>query len=333
MSPSLANASELAVKSGRCVVHIGLNKTGTTTVQTWLEQNRDRLRDRGVHTPEVRSSKVDFPVLLHFLGILPFQLTNHLAPRGRIRRRLNLTTLQDQKEFCDACIAQFDSQLADQTAEQNTTILSSEMLGGWVKTQDQIRALDEWLHARFDRVDYLVYLRNPADWILSRFTQNVKHGAAVSLDSFIERNRHAKLFGLLNLWSDTLGADRVQIRLFQRDELVNNDIVDDFCAAVDIDATGTAPAISENVAPSARELRAILVRNRLRKALRLQRRESGTRFSWLANGTKLTLTADQSARINSINAEDLEKIRIKYFPERTTVFADPLNSHIARKQD
>ncbi len=47
-----ANAAQAAaLRSRRCVLHIGLEKTGTTTIQNRLASNRERLLERGILYP------------------------------------------------------------------------------------------------------------------------------------------------------------------------------------------------------------------------------------------------------------------------------------------
>lgn len=336
MSPSPVDEHDRTASGPRCVVHIGLNKTGTTTVQSWLAQNREALKSLGVLAPNISSPRAQFPVQLHFLGVLPFCLTNHLAPRGRLRRALGLKTLRDQQEFCDACTESFDAEIVEMGAQLDTVVMSSEMLGGWVTTPQQVKSLDDWLAARFTRIEYLVYLRDPSDWVASRFAQNLKHGATISLDDFVDKNCHTNLFRMLNLWSDTLGKDRFHIRLFERDELLEGDIVTDFCGTANIERTGTNAVTHENVSPSARELQITLIFNRLCKHLRIEPKDDSRlkkTFRWFSNGKKLRLSPAQAAKIYTTNAGDLEKIRIKYFPERSGLFAQAQYKHTAGKQE
>ena len=51
-----------APPGGRALVHIGLNKSGSTTIQTWLARNREALRGQGVAYEE----SVRVPVLVRF---------------------------------------------------------------------------------------------------------------------------------------------------------------------------------------------------------------------------------------------------------------------------
>lgn len=304
------------------IVHIGLNKTGTTSIQDWLESNRDALRADGTLYPRLAGDGPEDGRHQHFLGLLGFHLDGHLGPRGEVRRKLRIATPEDQARVCGACIATLESAL--DSFRGTRVIFSSEMIAGWIRTPRRVALLDGWFRSYFGTVRYVIYIRDPERWILSRYVQSVTGGSTQSLEEFIDKHAHAGLFRTLNLWSDTLGRDRLEIRLHDRSALAGGDVVGDFCQAAGIGPAGPSRPFSSNQSPSLGEIRAMRTLSMARRLLGLGRPSRSLRANrWIrmcATTGKIEMPPDLARRIRQANAADLEKIRLKYFPRMSRLF-------------
>ncbi len=124
-------------------MHIGRPKVGSTTLQHTLRANREVLKDAGFVWPElVERTSWNFVQLAQALRSVPGNDEGIPALRGIVR---NLA--------------------------QSCAIISSEFL--FSLPQNGIRQLRSIVG---DRVTILLYIRDYADWLVSRYTQKIMKG-------------------------------------------------------------------------------------------------------------------------------------------------------------
>jgi hypothetical protein len=234
--------------SGRylIVIHAGLKKAGSATIQSFASANERVLRERGVDFSPVGRA-------LHPNNSGDQQNGHHLIAHA---------LLGAAKSHGTAGI------LADLAAHRrrsgaHTTILSSEMLEG-CKAEEIVP-----LHAALadDDVDFKIifYLRNYVDLIQSSYAQKVKYGKdTYDFDQFYTWrivHERANYFNTVNNWARLFGWRRMHVRLLEPRSLLNGDLIDDFLDAASIDIrqgwvqTLARPGVV-NVAPGWRVLEA-----------------------------------------------------------------------------
>jgi len=266
-------------------LHIGCHKTGTSTIQRFLAQNRARLEEVGYR---VLMSAPDG--------------TYHALAKPFLDPEATLDSLQQNDTV--------RSFLAEADATTQSIIVSSENFDSVPRMQ-----LPNLAAVLGDRpVKVIVYLRRQEEIIPSAYLQQVKTGVTrLSFDEwfhhFIGRpraNKHNVRFNymkLLSLWSEA--GFKLAPALFLRADWHRGDLVDDFLHRIGVDddaLTAFERVPSENISPGARAgvlCRELALRdesgdwNRLRQ--RLQRLEPAIVAAW----------ADDRLRL--LNAEQLEQ--------------------------
>jgi hypothetical protein len=146
----------------RIILHIGLHKTGTTTIQHVLHANRDfLLRQEGVLYPSLD------PNLSIALGTI---FRNDPWPRWA-KRTASLTTEElaaRREEFLNSLDAEISS------SEWNTLLLSAEGVSNL--SAPEFAKLREWGEKYSSRWTILVCVRHPLDWSRSAVQQRLKQG-------------------------------------------------------------------------------------------------------------------------------------------------------------
>lgn len=307
----------------KAIVHIGSPKTGSSTLQNFLNRNAKRLAERGVrfrrNVPK-RGSQWEIP-----LGILS---RTGGALRTKVDRiRYEARTPEEQHETTAPhleAIASYPDRFAEPVA-----VFSSEHILPWLDTPETVRALDAFLSDTFEHVRYVAYFRAPVDSLPSSYSERIKRGRQMTLDEFIElRLPSLGIHKAAARWRDTVGADRLSVRLFDRRYLHNGDLIDDFCAEIGVapDELDRPPRRNESLTSVGAEVLRMLNGcipeihseggiNPLRKGLvpAVQR--------ITADAPAIRLSAEQLRRVVERTAEDNDRFRRAFFPAEPELFS------------
>jgi len=171
-------------------LHAGSAKTGTASLQRTLSASRSALKRHGIEYPAAREGH------------------NH-------------------KEIVDAAqkgIRQLENVLDEYAVGQSVTVVSSEHVE--LLSREQKSSLVETLEKRFGPVRLLIYLRDPVSFAVSATQQEIK----MRTKTFEEACENPRLWNYrrhLEDWLEILGRQRLLVRKYDRDSLVNGDLVDD----------------------------------------------------------------------------------------------------------
>ncbi|MCO5977541.1 sulfotransferase [Ideonella oryzae] len=184
------------------VVHIGLNKTGTSSLQDFLALNTDALRAEGICYPRAGREGAAHHGLSAWLG----------SPEAD----------------------------ADPTASPVAQALLAEMQGlprVWLSSEDfhaqglrGARNLARLLQGHSVRI--VLYLREHLAYLASWYQQNVQASAlSCSFASFCHFT-HKPLSEVADTWGQVFGHGQLTLRLYDRRSLVGGDMLLDFAAQV-----------------------------------------------------------------------------------------------------
>lgn len=226
----------------KLILHIGMQKTGTSAVQYFLNQNRRRLLEDNILYPslqdfsEIRFSGVSYHncIAASVIG-RPSAFPSVTEPNLAALRRL----------------------IEDST---HPVLLSAE---------DFSRAMDMEAISRFTAgldVSVVVYLREQADWAQSMYNQRNKilfdraDDRLLSEDvltpedlfGFLKQEKYSALMNynvLLDRWAEV--SKDVRVRLFSKEHFVGGGLINDFMRTIGIsDLSGyhMPPRVNENLA-------------------------------------------------------------------------------------
>lgn len=301
------------------IVHIGWHKTGTTSIQKFLGINRDMLLERGF---ECRDFLTLFDRIDHVLFCLA-PASEFLNPDRALKllRKYGVRTLSEVREH----IATFEQKLDVQLKNNPdfTYIISSETLKVMFQSPWQIGTLDSWLKSRFSNVRYVAYFRRQDRYLESQFVQAINNGKQMSLEAYGKENVLQDYCKFANKWQENVGADNLNLRLFDKAHLVDNNSVADFCNFAGINTDGLQMPKRENVAIGTRAVKVLawLHRQKLTKLLPPGKRLRLSKV--FGQGSKVEFSKKQRAEILSANAESNELFRLTYFPKLDYLFSPP----------
>ncbi|MGI9168874.1 MAG: hypothetical protein ACR2FH_01680 [Caulobacteraceae bacterium] len=291
------------------VIHIGLRKAGSSSIQGFLAANAPALAAMGVDYPAAgRGARTNHANLAHEL-------------RGRRQFDPRHGTLEDLAGHWRASPA-------------STLIVSAEALEECESAE--AARLGALLARGGEAFRIVLVLRDLDELMASSYARMVKVGRQThDFDAYSER-RLAELrvdyVATAARWADAFGWESLEARLLDHARLLNGDLIDDFLGAAGVDPAGAAarrmarPGLG-NAAPGWRVVEAVRAlyagRHGLgaghpladpgrhgieeRKALGLAAMAVGEARGWNADRGRY-LTADQAARCVEINAAAIEAL-------------------------
>lgn len=191
------------------LIHIGTNKTASSNIQNFCQQNRHELLRHGIYYPETGTSSIGAH---HFLGaqLLNFKI-KHFSPK---------ISFEDFEKLFFAELRNVKFPTSD-----SAVLISSEMLFDYRRIElTKLRRI----MSRFSRVSVLVYLRRQDTYLPSFYNSKVRNGDKTdSLEEFVE-NYDVDYLQNLELWSKIVGKENIRARPFLRRYLKRQDIFEDF---------------------------------------------------------------------------------------------------------
>jgi hypothetical protein len=228
----------------RCFLHIGMNKTGSTAIQSAF-QTLDT--DTTAYLQLGHANHSPALVTLFHAGRADY----HLNVRARVTPR----QMEDRA-------ARLRDALQDQlTGSRKTMVISGEGLSNTFGPEDAARMIDV-LRPHFDEIRAIAYVREPVSYLRSAFQQVVKDNAA----SFDLARLYPDYARRLGPWEGCLGRDNMDYVLFDRTVFKGGDLLEDFAARIGVDWRPEPPE-TVNEALSAEVLAILYVYRKLRGSL------------------------------------------------------------------
>ena len=220
----------MSASARRVVLHIGLEKTGTTSIQSFLNDNRELLKAAGVYVPLTPLS--DVPDTKSHL-----KLSAYARAQDRpddVRLRLGITDLrhfrsQFQAAFVKECL----------TASCSTIVLSSEHCSSRLHHEHELEQLKRLLEMVGEPV-IVVFVRRQDEALVSAYHTAVRLGSTRKLcrpsDHEIEEMYDYKTLCLR--WANVFGKSAIRVQVFDPRFYRNpEDLINQFAAAAEIVVT------------------------------------------------------------------------------------------------
>lgn len=202
-------------------LHIGTGKTGTTSLQAFLRQNRPRLAEAGWLYPRSIGRHVHFGV-----WIRPPHEQDRLFSAGRPGTRRFGTVEELRREVPRRLLAEV------RRSGLRRVLMSDE--GLWQSSDPSLERLRQFADAHASGVRLVCYLRRQDDHLVSRYQQVVKHGETRTLPQWMAKVDLARTYDYdarLRRWLSSIEPEELVVRRFERHRMLNNSLYDDFVAA------------------------------------------------------------------------------------------------------
>ncbi|MFG5129973.1 hypothetical protein [Campylobacter lari] len=215
-----------------CYLHIGTPKTGTTSIQEFLEINRIKLLQQKIYYPSFFSNKESwkFPKVCKIENTNSYYAANVSKNIDEHAEILNLFRQEISKNNCCSNI-----------------LLSSECFYEFLKNTQDLRFLKQTLmQVGFTDFYIILYIREPIDLLISFYNTELLLNRRDRCELFENHNtfvyygKHiANYKKNINNWMQIFGREKLIVRLFNKDEFYQGDLLKDFIHSIGLDWDNT----------------------------------------------------------------------------------------------
>ena len=210
------------------ILHIGLEKTGTTSIQFLLRENRQQLLKSSVFISKSSQSGNNF-----HLAIASYSKFRE----DGLTRQLGLTTEAKLQKFREATIRSLAEEIRTEAPER--LILSSEHFQSRLLGVEDIGSLKNLLEqAGCQNFKVVLYLRDPLKIVMSHHGMAIKKGIHVTSDFY--RPQHPRISHIidhkktLDNWAEVFGRENIDARLYPEGQS-GDVLIADFLKTVEIE--------------------------------------------------------------------------------------------------
>lgn len=307
------------------ILHIGLPKTGSSSIQRVLAGHREALAAQGVYYP--RSPGWENHQLLPASMVAdPNALWDvHPGVWEGLKPEARLAMFREQ----------FKEEMSALPGSAKRCIISSEQCASLLMVPADVARLAELLRQWFDPIRVVAYLRRQDKHAASAYTQNLRTGnlAAPALPGGGPAELPQYDYGgLLDRWAGAFGANAILGRIFERDAMIGGDAVEDFLALIGL----KLPALEDNPDKLSNPSINLAGQELLRRAGRIYEAQGDAR-PWRDSPAWRRLTASitevmagrgwrptrgEATEFMERFRDTNERARVKYFPDCPTLFPE-----------
>ena len=210
-----------------CILHLGSEKTGTSSIQKYFSQHRADVLREGVWYPKA--------------------FTNS---NGHVHIRLSDAAVQGTLDKNAPVAAEFREEIEARSRDAKACLFSSEFFHSELRENAQVARLHKFLRGFFDEIRLIYYARRQDQMLASMHSTAVQGGwttnrAALSVYAtkghyYFDHN------AVCDLWAGEFGREALTCRVFERDKLSGGDIVDDLRAAIGLPRDEKESRLSSN---------------------------------------------------------------------------------------
>ncbi|MCR9134536.1 MAG: hypothetical protein NXI27_00965 [Alphaproteobacteria bacterium] len=208
-----------------CILHIGAEKSGSTSLQHWFYANRACLAESGICLSDALGSPTNRKLSLYFQRRVDgWTKTNDLEDRDK------------RRAFLKPALDRLRQEVKQAENDAHTFLITSEHLHSRLDRQDLLDELGEFMFSLFESIEVVGYVRNQAELAVSAYSTALRVNETRSLADYIKNigpetytfNHHASA----SLWSNTFGNSSVRFRVFDNCLKMANGVVTDFAENV-----------------------------------------------------------------------------------------------------
>src|SRR5262245_51236242 len=200
-------------------LHIGTGKTGTSSIQVFLQRNRNRLAQRGYLYPRSPGPRRHLGLRLFMSPAAFDELPERHQERLRSPQVLQRRLAREVERHASRRV-----------------LLSDESLFG--SPERELQGLHQLTRDIGRELKILVYLRRQDDHVASRYQQVVKAGETRRMVERVQQldlsrpyDYHARLCS----WQQLMEPSEIVVRTFERGRFVDGSLYQDFLSAAGVD--------------------------------------------------------------------------------------------------
>ncbi|MBC6438486.1 MAG: hypothetical protein GDA52_10220 [Rhodobacteraceae bacterium] len=318
----------------RAIIHIGMPKVGSSSIQAWLRLNKSALAEQGVvydrlAAPGARSEGQAE------LSVCVYEYMDRMFSGGRVfMDAIGVRDRESQRAFVQSHMVRFRASV--QAAQGRVYVISSEGFQGNHRTEEEITGLDQFLSEFFEEVRYVLYFRRQEDYAPSKYCQILRRGQKKSLKKVTHDIIKNDYFTIVECLAAVVGREALDVRLLEPDTLIGGNLLADFATVLGVDQSGFTIPDYKNTSLSRAAIEILQAHANKHPAFIQDNRHNPdvrelvnvlTKLDRDRGYEKWQLTQRDITQIREACAEDNERLRMAWFPDRTELFPEhpPVN--------
>ena len=222
------------------IIHIGTEKTGSTSLQHFLAENRPQLAAQGILYPIT-------PGATCHTRLMTYCLNNNRQDDSHVY--MGLLDPERRRQWQQKFANELNQELTQASANGiSTVIFSSELFHSRLTHPEEITALKALLSPYFDSIRVLIYLRRQDELAVSLYSTRLKY-CENDAGYFNEQDPHSAFFNysiLLHLWAEVFGHSNINARVFSKTKLLQGDLIYDACQQLGINSQHLSASPAHN---------------------------------------------------------------------------------------
>lgn len=312
----------------KCLLHIGTEKTGTTSIQEWMKVNRAHLLSQGFYIPTTvgASEHIDLVNLI----------VNSQKKFSR-RKNLGLNSLQSIDSYKKNLEQKFYSELDRFSSPDKTLIISSERFFSLLTHRHEISRLNSILLEYCSEIEIVCYIRPQHEFAKSIYSTLLRNGAnrpnvLPDLGSPSREQRKYNYNQVLRFWEKGIPSAKLTVRRFTPFHLIQRNVVYDFSQIAGIDPHALALPEYKNVSLNRHAQNMLQVYNQkfpeIGGDFKSQLRRSLIKFleRFFSGEGHLHRRSDQQQFYEKF-ADSNRSLQLRYFPDSDELFDFPFGKH------
>lgn len=305
----------------KAILHLGTEKTGTSTVQKTFAQNRDALISQGFYFMRSTGNGNDRKLAVYCYDEDQYD---------DFHRSNGVNTYEKKIEFEKAFVKNFEEEISNIPSHVHTVIFSSEHFHSRLQRESQRKKLRALLCRFFGEFLLVSYLRPQVNMAVSHYSTMLKTKGTQSLSEYIKQCQPKKYYYdywfFLTGWEKSFPGSDFCVRVFDKKVMAEGDVVSDFCGIIGLNVWKLEKArdANESVTPTGQELLRII-----NSKMPVKNQDGSINNKRLAivrivnkvyAGSGQKPGKDQATKIQAEFSNINEKVRQRWFPEKGNLF-------------
>lgn len=309
----------------KIVLHIGTEKTGTTTLQKVLLDNKEHLLKEGVYY--LHGEGLDNSRDIAAACIDDGAGDDYLDSKG-------ISSPEERQAYRKRLKKVVHDKIDNLPEIVHTILISSEHFHSRLLDVSSVVFLKEWLKPYANEFKVFCYLRRQVDLVTSFYSTELKEGGSRSLDECAksmlkEKNHYCNYDIFLSKWEEVFSKDEIRVKCFERSGMIGGSVVDDF-----LDDAGVSPDCILEKTKSTNESITHLGQVLLQKINAYnfsgnhggekEKEKEKKRIRRLIakdfQGKGRKLPPSEAKKLQSLFDDSNERVRARWFPERAVLF-------------
>ena len=212
-------------KKRTAYLHIGLEKTGTTSIQEFLHINRDQL---------YQQHKLYFPKSPGLKNHIHFPLYAYGKNLGDLPLQKGLTDPEKLAAFRTAFKQDFFQEVKPILNTGSDLLISNEHLSSRVADEADIQKLVALFKELNAQIKVIVYFRRQDKFLISTYSTWVKCGGKQNINMEAYKKPRYDYLHQLNMWGNVLGKENIEVGIFEKSRWKEGSLYLDFCSKIGI---------------------------------------------------------------------------------------------------